>query len=47
MGLAIAEEPVLNGKPNLTCCAAMLMDGRLVINGEGTEEPREDDVVHL
>jgi hypothetical protein len=34
VGLMVAKELVLNGKPDLTSGATMLMDGRLKVNGE-------------
>jgi hypothetical protein len=45
-GLAVVEEPLLNGKPNLTSGATALTDDVLELDGERAEDPGVDDVVH-
>jgi hypothetical protein len=49
--LAVAEELLLEGNPKLVsgAVAATVADtgGLLEVNGDGTEQPRQDHIVHL
>jgi hypothetical protein len=44
--LVVAEELLLNGKLDMASGVTMLVDGRLEVDDEGAEKPREDDTVH-
>jgi len=44
--LAVAEELVLNGKPGLASGATALADDVLQLDGDGAEDPGEDNTVH-
>jgi hypothetical protein len=45
-GLTIAKALLLDSKPSLSSSVTELIDDVLEVDGEGAEEPQEDDVVH-
>jgi hypothetical protein len=45
-GLAVVEELLVNGKLHVSSGAAARADDVLEVDGDGAEEPQEDDVIH-
>lgn len=47
MGLHVAEEPSVEGYLGLASDASLLEDNVMKLDGEGANDRRENDIVHL